>query len=248
MPVAEIALLDDNHDFIDILSGVLKTNCDYFMDPDLCLRSAQGGNYKLIITDKNMPKQNGIAFLRSIRKISSTVHLILLTGYTYEITPGQEKELESLDVKIYSKSGNDDWAELFSCISSYTGTQFDDESGRASLDCVESLIDSADADRTLSFRNSLITVIADQIIRDLKMLPHGSVIASSKGEYTVEDLIRDIKSESISGLEFINYWVNAKDRLSDLLEHRNTMESAGARTSNYDVAKSYVDRTMKDSS
>lgn len=94
-----ILLIDDDKDYINSIKRVLKSEKHYEIDVSNdaieILGFYQKGVYDLIIVDYMMPTMNGTQFINVIRKIDSSVRIIMLTGFESD-----ELELEALNLEV----------------------------------------------------------------------------------------------------------------------------------------------------
>jgi two-component system response regulator ChvI len=77
-----ITVVDDDHEIAILVRDMLETegyNVVSYRDPQTALTAVEAKEPDLVILDINMPKMNGIEFLRHLRK-KSDVPVIFLTG------------------------------------------------------------------------------------------------------------------------------------------------------------------------
>lgn len=84
----DILLVDDEPEILDELQENLRMQgylCDSASSGAECLAAwERNGPYRLIITDIRMPDMGGIELIREIRRHSSDVPVILITGHAGE--------------------------------------------------------------------------------------------------------------------------------------------------------------------
>ena len=83
--VHSVAIVDDEEMIISSLGGFLRLETDYevrgYTSPVSALAELRRKPVDLVISDFLMPEQNGIEFLREVKKLFPDVPCILLTGY-----------------------------------------------------------------------------------------------------------------------------------------------------------------------
>ena len=79
----KILLIDDDEELCTELKEVLETEgfkVDIALDGLQGLQRLENGGYHIIILDLRLPKLNGYGVLKSIRKISNPVKVLVLSG------------------------------------------------------------------------------------------------------------------------------------------------------------------------
>ena len=78
-----VLLLDDDRVVCKMIGTILKAagfDVDSICDPEECLPALSRKQYKVIITDFNMPKNNGIGIYQKAREAQHDIRGILFTG------------------------------------------------------------------------------------------------------------------------------------------------------------------------
>jgi DNA-binding response OmpR family regulator len=78
-----ILVIDDDSDICFVLERVLGENgfvVDAYEDPFLALRNFKAHSYDLVILDIKMPKLNGFALYREIKRLDKKVKICFLTA------------------------------------------------------------------------------------------------------------------------------------------------------------------------
>ena len=83
-----ILIVDDDYDVASLIDvGVHKIGltASFFTDPLLALEKfrADSVNYDLVISDVRMPVMNGYEFVKQIKKIRSSVKILLMSAFEY---------------------------------------------------------------------------------------------------------------------------------------------------------------------
>jgi DNA-binding NtrC family response regulator len=78
-----IMAIDDETDLIDVLSMLLSDDFEVrtFNDPLIALSKINEADYKLVMTDLNMPQMPGIDVISQIRKVKPNVPIVIMTGH-----------------------------------------------------------------------------------------------------------------------------------------------------------------------
>lgn len=79
----EILLIDDNIDFLNVYSKILRKNgykVTSISNPEIALSMFKKKSFSLAIIDMVMPKINGLEMLKKVKKISFETDIIILTG------------------------------------------------------------------------------------------------------------------------------------------------------------------------
>ncbi len=81
----KILIVDDQLDIIDVLERFLlksgKVEVTTNSNPKAALIDIKNNNYDLVLTDIMMPTLSGVEILESIKKISPTIKVIMMTAY-----------------------------------------------------------------------------------------------------------------------------------------------------------------------
>ncbi len=99
-----ILVVDDEVDVLDMLKNVLGQIGHHvvaYSDPKLALAAFERGRFDAIVTDLGMPDMNGVEFAREIRRIGSTIPIIVLTGWGSDV--GQDEDISSHVNAVLSK-------------------------------------------------------------------------------------------------------------------------------------------------
>jgi len=81
--VKRTLVIDDDSDVCFVLERVLGENgfvVDAYEDPFLALRNFKSNSYDLVILDIKMPKLNGFALYREIKRLDKKVKVCFLTA------------------------------------------------------------------------------------------------------------------------------------------------------------------------
>src|SRR5215469_9111353 len=81
--VKRMLVIDDDSDMCFVLERVLGENgivVDAYEDPFLALRNFKAHSYDLVILDIKMPKLNGFALYREIKRLDKKVKICFLTA------------------------------------------------------------------------------------------------------------------------------------------------------------------------
>ena len=84
--MANIAIIDDENDILDVLEKFLSRsgdlNIDTFDNPIDGLSRVQNGNYDLLLLDIMMPQMDGIELLKKLKETNPNIIVIMMTAYT----------------------------------------------------------------------------------------------------------------------------------------------------------------------
>ena len=87
---SRILLVDDEESIRRLLSRMLESAYDVEIAADaesaIRLLREPDAHYDLLISDLNMPGMDGLALIREVRRIKSTLPAIVITGYSSEST------------------------------------------------------------------------------------------------------------------------------------------------------------------
>lgn len=79
----QILLIDDDRDSLENL-GILLEKKGFtsmrFTDPRKALLAARENDFKIVVTDHEMPHMNGLVVLRKIREIASSIPVIIMSA------------------------------------------------------------------------------------------------------------------------------------------------------------------------
>ncbi len=82
----KIAIIDDEHDILEMLERFLKRSekfeIDTFSSPKNILETLKTGKYDLILLDIMMPELNGLDVLDEVKKVSPSTKVIMMTAYS----------------------------------------------------------------------------------------------------------------------------------------------------------------------
>jgi DNA-binding response OmpR family regulator len=80
----KVLILDDEDEVGEILAILLEErfDCSVFSDANRALHSIQGEDYKIIITDLEMPQMDGLQFVQSVRDHNHSSKILISTGHT----------------------------------------------------------------------------------------------------------------------------------------------------------------------
>ena len=106
--MSKILIADDNKQIVSILSEYAKSegyNTDEAYDGEIALSKALSNDYDMILLDVMMPKMDGFAVCREIRKVSN-VPIIMITarGEDFERIMGLDTGADDYIVKPFSPS------------------------------------------------------------------------------------------------------------------------------------------------
>ena len=83
--MADIAIVDDSQDTLELLEFILKDHHKFltYQDPEEFLKDFQPGRFALILIDISMPKLSGLEVFRRIRAVDNEVPICALTGVAH---------------------------------------------------------------------------------------------------------------------------------------------------------------------
>lgn len=91
-----IVLLDDDERLVELLTDALEDHfpISSFTDPFEAKDYIKKNHEKIdiVISDYNMPKQNGVDFIRGVKEINSTISCLLFTGYAEDVELEEAKQ------------------------------------------------------------------------------------------------------------------------------------------------------------
>lgn len=85
---SRILIVEDDSALLEMLQTNLQREgfvCDIAVDGEQGLMKAQAGGYALVITDRVMPKLDGLDLLKELRRRGDTVPILMLTSKSEEI-------------------------------------------------------------------------------------------------------------------------------------------------------------------
>ncbi len=105
LPRARILLVDDEPLHATAFARLLRRmgfEVDGQTDPGVALErfTARPGAYDLVISDYTMPGMNGVALARALRALRGDLPVVLLTGFTAQVSEG---EIDQLAVPLLAK-------------------------------------------------------------------------------------------------------------------------------------------------
>jgi|GEM_PF-5810217 len=82
-PKPKVLILDDEAEVGEILAILLEVqfDCTVFSDAHQALQSIQAQDYKIIISDLEMPQINGVRFVKAVRDHNNTSTILISTGH-----------------------------------------------------------------------------------------------------------------------------------------------------------------------
>lgn len=93
----KILIIDDKLDIIDVLERFLlrsgKLEVTTHSNPKAALADIKNNNYDLILTDIMMPTLSGVEILESIKNISPSIKVIMMTAYNTQHKKDKSSEL-----------------------------------------------------------------------------------------------------------------------------------------------------------
>lgn len=81
---ASILIVDDEpviHQLFKKLLGEQNYSVDFAVSGEEALEKLRGGDYNLLVVDKNMPGMSGLDLMRASRKLQPQLEFIVITGY-----------------------------------------------------------------------------------------------------------------------------------------------------------------------
>lgn len=82
-----ILVVDDDRALAESLSDILEelgNSCDVAFTGEEAVKKARGDTYDYVLMDIMLPKMNGVEAFREVKKISSDIKVVLMTGYSVE--------------------------------------------------------------------------------------------------------------------------------------------------------------------
>jgi len=96
-----ILVVDDNKDFADVFSDILKAN-DY--KAESCYSGAQAiellkdNNFDIMFLDIRMPDMDGVQTLKKVKKLRPETMVIMMTGYSVDEMVHKALEEKASDI------------------------------------------------------------------------------------------------------------------------------------------------------
>lgn len=195
-----IGLIDDSPTFLQLLHSSLQTKgipIKVTSDPLQCVEWAEGGEIDVLVADIRMA-ESGLALAERIRS-ASDIEVIMLTGWNP--TEEERRRALNLGIDIYFKNSLDDF-----------------------LDRIDKLGEPLDPNiiRKLQSRIKVLERVhqawTDDLIAKLREIPdlEKAIVTSAEGNFTIAELIEDIKELRPRGIEYIGLWRRAMGTLLGL--------------------------------
>jgi CheY-like chemotaxis protein len=195
-----IGLIDDSPTFLQLLQSSLQTKgipIKVTSDPLRCVEWAETGEIDVLVADIRM-SESGLALAERIRRVSD-IEVIMLTGWNP--TKEERQRALSLGIDIYFKNSLDDF-----------------------LDRVDKLGDPLDPNEIRKLRTRVKVLErmhqawTDDLIAKLREIPdlEKAIVTSAEGNFTIAQLIEDIKELRPRGVEYIGLWRRAMGTLLGL--------------------------------
>jgi len=199
-----VVFLDDDQQFLDTVEAAnlsAKTTLTTDVKETLDLVTAREVDF--VVSDMNMPGQDGVHVLQRAHQANPSVGLALLTGY--EPSAEQKKVLKEIHADYYYKGA--DLLPLLEEIGGKALTLYVTKAEPGALTQEVTVLQ-----QRLTLLEELHSAWTGDLVEQLAMIPNQDdpVIATEEGPMSIRALIDDIRNLRPRGIRHIRLWLRGK--------------------------------------
>ncbi len=193
-----VGVIDNDPDYLGQVTDIGRgRNVDLKITTSAaeCLKWVEEGEIDALFADLRMPGEDGLSIVERAQSLRD-IGTVVLTGH--EATKEENRRAERLGVTIYQKDSLSDLLDDF-------GSEI-------------SQIEARNLRRRVIALEKMNQEWAEDLLEKLEAIPElkEAIISSEGGDFTISDLIEDIRGLRPRGREYIRLWRRTLDTLLKL--------------------------------